>query len=454
MNWIFLTLGLALGLLIGWFIALYRTRASADRALMDLDGRARASQAQADELRKQIESLRAEAAQLQDALRKADSERAAAARVEDAERAILEQKGMLDEARTKLSDAFKSLAADALSRNNQNFIDLARQVFGSLQKEASTDLEHRKAAIEDLVRPLKETLDLYQRESQVMEEKRLREYSAVGEQLRSLAGAQATLQGETAKLVNALRAPQVRGRWGEITLRRCAELAGMANHCDFFEQQSVESENGRLRPDMIVKLPAGREVVVDSKVPLEAYLLALEARTDDEREKAQQSHVEQIKRHVSQLSNKEYWDQFESAPEFVVLFIPNDSFLAAAAERDPALVEHALAKRVVIATPSTFIALLRAVAYGWRQEQVAENAKEISRLGEELHDRMAVLAEHLQHIGDSLGRSVEAYNKAVSSVETRVLPSARRFKTLGAGSKKDIVELEPVEITPRHLEPG
>jgi DNA recombination protein RmuC len=271
----------------------------------------------------------------------------------------------------------------------------------------------------------------------------------VGEQLRQLALAQCLLQTETSKLVNALRSPQVRGRWGEIALRKTAELAGMSANCDFFEQESVSTDTGRLRPDMIVKLPAGREVVVDSKVPFSAFLESLEAHTDEDREAALGRHLGQVKRHISQLASKEYWDQFPAAPEFVVLFIPNDSFLAAAAERDPSLVESALTKKVVIATPTTFIALLRAIAYGWRQEQVAESAQRISVLGQELADRLSTMAEHFSKVGLALSRAVESYNATVTSLENRILPTARKFKSLGIPIKKDIVDLTSIDHMPR-----
>ena len=327
----------------------------------------------------------------------------------------------------------------------------AEEKFRALKDEAAVDLESRRKAVEHLIQPLTETLSAYQKESKELEDKRLREMSAVGEQLRGLMAAQTTLQSETAKLVNALRSPQVRGRWGEITLRKTAELAGMSAHCDFVEQESVTTDEGRLRPDMVVKLPAGREVVVDSKVPLGGFLEALEAKTDEEREVALAKHARQVNQHITKLASKEYWDQFTAAAEFVVLFIPNDSFLAAATEKDPSLVESAMTKKVVIATPTTFIALLRAIAYGWRQELVAESAQRISALGQELSDRMGTLAEHLIKVGGAIGKAVESYNAAVGSFESRILPSARKFRILGAGGKKEIEELEPIDQMPRSL---
>jgi DNA recombination protein RmuC len=372
-------------------------------------------------------------------------------KLEDTQQHLAEQRALLEDAKVTLSDTFRSLASEALAGNNRGFLTLAEEKFKALKEEAAVAFDQRHTSIESLLHPLTESLRMYQKESKELEDKRLRELSAVGEQLRQLASAQSILQTETSKLVNALRSPQVRGRWGEIALRRTAELAGMSANCDFFEQESVSTDTGRLRPDMIVKLPAGRDVVVDSKVPLSAFLESLEAHTDEDREAALGRHLGQVKRHIGQLASKEYWDQFPAAPEFVVLFIPNDSFLAAAAERDPSLVESALTKKVVIATPTTFIALLRAIAYGWRQEQVAENAQRISSLGQELADRMSTMAEHFSKVGQALSRAVESYNATVTSLENRIFPTARKFKSLGINTKKDIVDLTSIEHLPRSL---
>jgi DNA recombination protein RmuC len=292
-------------------------------------------------------------------------------------------------------------------------------------------------------------LEVYQKEARELEEKRLREISGVGRQLSEVAQAQTALQRETSNLVNALRAPQVRGRWGEIALRKTAELAGMTKYCDFTEQESVQTEGGRLRPDMIVHLPAKRDIVVDAKVALNAYLEALEASGPDQRETALLRHAQQVRMHVKRLASKEYWNQFPQAPDFVVLFIPGEAFFAAAAERDPDLLQDALASQVLIATPTTFIGLLLTAAYGWRQEQVAENAQRISELGRQVHERLAILIEHFAGVGKSLEKSVEAYNRAVASLETRVLPAARRFPELDSGSGKPIPGLDPIAQTPR-----
>jgi DNA recombination protein RmuC len=438
-EWSLIALSLIIVAGIGWIVG--NARAKANTA---------AAESRSQELRHQLDSVQSQFDQLREQFRQMESAKIAAeTKFIEAEKNLVAQQALLEEAKNTLSDTFKSLAAEALAGNNAGFLTLAEQKFKALKEEASADLEQRKTSIEGLIQPLNQTLATYQKETKELEDKRLREVSAVGEQLQHLASGQLKLQTETAKLVNALRSPQVRGRWGEIALRKTAELAGMSPHCDFIEQESVDTDSGRLRPDMVVKLPAGREVVVDSKVSLAGYLEALEANTNEEREAALLRHAAQVKQHVNKLASKDYWEQFRSAPEFVVLFIPNDSFLAAAADKDPSLIESALGKQIVIATPTTFIALLRAIAYGWRQEQVTDNAQRISALGQELSDRMGILADHLIKVGGSLGKAVESYNAAVASLESRVLPSARKFKQLGAGSKKEIEEMQVIEQQPR-----
>ncbi len=367
----------------------------------------------------------------------------------DAQQHMDSQRALLHDAKLTLSDTFRSLASEALAGNNKGFLALAEEKFKALKDETALEFQLRHTSLEALVNPLSETLRTYQQESKALEDKRLREFSTVSEQLKQLATVQSTLQSETSKLVNALRSPHVRGRWGEIALRKTAELAGMSAYCDFHEQHSVATEQGRLRPDMIVKLPAGREVIVDSKVPLSGFLESLEASTDESRETALKRHANHVKTHVRQLSSKEYWGQFTATPEFVVLFIPNDSFLAAAAEQDPALIESALSQKVVIATPTTFIALLRAIAYGWRQDQVTESAERISQLGQELAERIGTMVEHFGKVGQTLSRAVQSYNATVMSLENRILPSARKFQQLGVNTRKEIPDLQPVEQNPR-----
>lgn len=428
-------------------------KSRAARAQAEALGRSRAAEARVEELRRQIEALDADLDSLRGELSRADAARSTAeARLEGATKSVAEQRALLDEAKVRFADAFRSLAADALAHNSKGFLVLAEEKFKALSQSAQTDLESRRSAVAELIAPLSAALSEYQKEARGLEEKRLREIGTVGEQLRALAVSQGQLQNETSRLVNALKSPQVRGRWGEIALRKTAELAGMTRYCDFVEQESVDTDQGRLRPDLVVKLPAGREVVVDSKVPLGGFMDALEADSEDGRAQAMQKHAAQMRQHISRLSSKEYWNQFPTAPEFVVMFIPNDSFLAAAAEQDPGLVESALAQNVVIATPTTFIALLRAVAFGWRQEVMTENAQRISALGQELADRMATVSAHLSDLGRAMTRSVEAYNAAVGSFENRLFASARKFRELGVEGKKEISEPALVDYTPRQLD--
>ena len=352
-------------------------------------------------------------------------------------------------AKDQLADTFKALATDALRGNNETFIGQAAQAFKTVKTEAEGDLAQRQQAIEGLIKPLNEALQRYETQIANMERARQSAYGGLDQHLKTLTQTHERLQQETGNLVKALRAPQVRGQWGEITLKRVAELAGMVEHCDFREQETAEGEASRLRPDMIIQLPAGRQIVVDAKAVLAAYLEAVEAQDDGVRLERLRHHAAQVRARMEQLSAKAYWSQFQQAPEFVVLFLPGEQFLGAALEHDRTLIEDGFEKRVVIATPTTLIALLRAVAYGWRQEQLAENAQAISALGKDLFERMAVLAEHLAEVGGALNKGVTAYNKAIGSLEARVLPSARKFKDLGIGSEKDIPKLESLEQAPR-----
>jgi DNA recombination protein RmuC len=352
-------------------------------------------------------------------------------------------------AKDQLADTFKALATDALRGNNETFIGQAAQAFKTVKTEAEGDLAQRQQAIEGLIKPLNEALQRYETQIANMERARQSAYGGLDQHLKTLTQSHERLQQETGNLVKALRAPQVRGQWGEITLKRVAELAGMVEHCDFREQETAEGEASRLRPDMIIQLPAGRQIVVDAKAVLAAYLEAVEAQDDGVRLERLRRHAAQVRARMEQLSAKAYWSQFQQAPEFVVLFLPGEQFLGAALEHDRTLIEDGFEKRVVIATPTTLIALLRAVAYGWRQEQLAENAQAISALGKDLFERMAVLAEHLAEVGAALNKGVTAYNKAIGSLEARVLPSARKFKDLGIGSEKDIPKLEALEQAPR-----
>ena len=447
-----LIVGAVVGGTAGWLWATSRSRAEQAARVRDLENRLAAQEGGGAAIREQLEGSRREIDRLQTDLRTITAQKAdAEARASEIRASLEEQKRLLEEAKTRLTEAFRALAADALKSSNEDFLRLAEERFKTLTQAAAGELEARKTAVETLVQPLRQALEAYQQEARALEEKRLREISGVGRQLGEVALAQTALQRETANLVNALRAPQVRGRWGEIALRKTAELAGMTKYCDFDEQASVQTEGGRLRPDMIVHLPGQRDIVVDAKVALNAYLDSLEASTPELREAALVRHAQQVRMHVKRLASKEYWNQFPQAPDFVVLFIPGEVFLAAAAERDPDLLQDALSNQVLIATPTTFIGLLLTAAYGWRQEQIAENAQRISELGRQVHERLSVLVEHFAGVGRALEKSVEAYNKAVGSLETRVLPSARRFAELDPGSGRPIQGLEPIAQAPRAL---
>jgi DNA recombination protein RmuC len=298
---------------------------------------------------------------------------------------------------------------------------------------------------------VKESLETLDSQIRAIENVRSAAYGSLSEQVRSLAETQTQLRSETANLVKALRAPVVRGRWGEIQLKRVVELAGMIDHCDFYEQGSVTTDDGRLRPDLVVRLPGDKNIVVDAKAPLQAYLEALEAPTDEIRAVKLKEHAAQVRIHTSKLSAKGYWEHLQPTPEFVVLFLPGETFFSAALEQDPALIEMGVSQRVILATPTTLIALLRAVSYGWRQELVAENAQKISELGQELYERIATMVEHLAHLRSSLNTSVTAFNRTVGALQERVLPSVRKFKELGIASKKDLKEFEPIDNVPREL---
>jgi DNA recombination protein RmuC len=437
-EWLLLLAGLVVGGVMGWLLT--RNRA------VELEATAAGLRLQQEKLHAEVEGLRT---RLETELK---ARAAAEASLEATRKNLEEQRQLLDDARQKLSETFKSLSSDVLGSQSESFLKLASETFGKLRAQAEGDLGKRQEAIDGLIQPLKEALLRYETEIKVIEANRQDAYGSLRQHLKQIGETQTQLQHETANLVTALRKPQVRGRWGEITLRRLAELSGMVGRCDFFEQQTVSSQDeGAIRPDMVVHLPGDREIIVDSKVALDAYLDSIEANSEELKQQHLIRHASQVRRHMEQLGSKAYWDRLPKAPEFAVLFLPGDPFLGAAVERDPTLIEDGMAHRVVIATPSTLIALLLAVYHGWRQEDITKNAEEISDLGKQLYKRVHTMWEHLDSLRSAIDKAVDAWNRVVGSLEHQVLPSVRRFRELKATTAEEIPGLEQVEKTTRIL---
>jgi DNA recombination protein RmuC len=430
-------IGLLFGSLLAW-LAL-RSRAAALQARLSLTEKGLAAE-------------KAELARLLEDSRQLVESRARVESALESERKTSNEKiALLAKTGEELQNAFKALAADALKSNNSSFLQIAQETLKRFQSEAKSDLDARQKAVADLVAPVRESLNKVDAQIQQIEVARSEAYGDLRAQVQSLIATQSELRSETGNLVRALRTPNVRGRWGEIQLRRVVEIAGMLPYCDFAEQETIASESGRLRPDLVVKLPGGKRVVVDAKTPLQAFLEAFETSDDEARRTCLANHARQVREHINTLSGKKYWEQFESTPEFVVMFLPGEAFFSAALEQDSGLIEHGVLNKVIPASPTTLIALLKAVAYGWNQEKLARNAQQISELGKELHERLRKLAVHITSVGNSLDRAVEAYNQAVGSLENRVLVSARKFAELGASVTEDIPDLEPIETTARAL---
>jgi DNA recombination protein RmuC len=454
------SLGLAAGTLIGFLWGRQSEKSSSAAQLLEeaRERNACEARAAAAEARERTSANRIEA--VEGELRKANAD---ARRFEveaqrrlselEAERERLtENRLLLDTVKTQFSDAFKALATKALEESNSAFLQLAQSNFATLQEGARGDLDKRQQSIQELIAPVQASLEKVTHQIREIETARVGSYAALLEQVSSLANTQVELRRETGNLVGALRRPNVRGRWGELQLRRVVELAGMLDRVDFQQQVQVDGEDGPLRPDLIVRLPGGRSIVVDAKAPLAAYLESLETTDDAVRLQKLADHARQIRDHIAKLSQKSYWDEFDT-PEFVVLFIPGEAFYSAALEQDANLIEVGIQKKIIIATPTTLIALLRTVAYGWRQEALAEDARHIASLGRDLYDRLQVMASHWTKMGKGLSGALKSYNDAVGSLESRVLPAARRFRDLKVAPDSEVIEpVEPIDVSPRQLQ--
>jgi DNA recombination protein RmuC len=366
-------------------------------------------------------------------------------------RAAQERLASFNKATEDLTEKFKALSRDALKDNNRSFLELAQTALAKFQETAKGDLEYRQKAIDQLVQPLKAALETVDGKIGLLEKERAGAYSELREQIRGLATSQLQLQAETGNLVKALRTPHVRGRWGEIQLRRVVEMAGMLQYCDFAEQETVATEDGRIRPDLIVRLPGNRTIVVDAKVPFDAFYESISTTDEEVRMARLKDHARIVRTHIGSLSRKSYWECVQPTPEFVLLFLPGETFYSAALENDPKLIEDGVGQGVIIATPTTLIALLKAVSYGWRQEQMATNAQEVSKLGKDLYDRLRTFTNYFADIGRGLDRALDSYNRGVGSLEARVLVTARKFKERGAIAGEEIETLEPIDKAARSL---
>jgi len=433
--------GAAGGLVVGYLLA-------ANRA-----GRRSASLEAANaELRSQTATANQQLAELRSRLEQEQTERVKAqTQLAEANARLQQERQLLEEARARLTETFKAAAGDTLQMATASFLELAKQTLEKVLVQAKGQMDTKHEAIQGLVKPLSDALRQLEEHVRGLEKARQEAYAGLIEQVRALAAANQDLQATTGNLVSALRTPRLVGSWGQVALERVVELAGMTEHCDFSREVSVDTGEGRLRPDLVIHLPGGRQIVVDAKASFEAYHEAVSAGSEQDRQRALVRHAAQIRAHVNALAGKAYWSQFEQAPEFVVMFIPGESFFAAAVNTDKALLEEAMTRRVILATPTTLLALLRAVAYGWRQDLAARNAQQIRDLGRQVYERLRLVAEHLADVGRGLERANAAYNNAVGSIESRLLPAARRLKDLGAAGDGELPAIDPVQTTPRQV---
>ncbi|MGA8037932.1 MAG: DNA recombination protein RmuC [Candidatus Acidiferrales bacterium] len=445
-------IALIAGIAAGWLIAQARASRPYETQLRQLDAAKAAAESAASEVRKQHEALRIEVSQARERIGQESNLRAAAeASLAKTEENLREQRALLDGAQARLSDAFRSLAGEALTESTNQFLKLAESRLETLQVDATSQLNNKKIEIDGIVHPLNETLKELKSELNRVESSRQEAYGQLTTQVLALNDANRQLRDETGSLVNSLRQPQIKGKWGELTLRRAVELAGLSPHCDFHEQHRLDTEDGVLRPDLVIHVAGGKHIVVDSKVPLHAFLSVVSAQNEEERLYAMKSHVDLVRKHIKDLASKTYWSQFDQTPELVVLFMPAEAFFSAALEQDRDLMEDAMQQRVILASPTTLIALLKSVAYGWRQDDVSRNAEKISDLGKQLHDRVVKFLEHMDSIRTGLEAANGAYNRAVGALESRVLPSVRRFKELGVQAAEEIEAAEPTETSLRSL---
>lgn len=463
--------GILIGAFIAWLVASARLKGEAVRQaaqlqaehaarMGDLEGAAKGAAAIVGELRQQVQQREQDLQQLRKELEQERHHRVetgtrleeSRTRLEDSYKSLAQQKELVEVMKKEITDTFSVLSSAALKSSSEDFLRLASENLGKILAETKGKLGEHQATLDGTVKPLQEMLKRYEQQLREIEESRHRSFGSLTEQLKSLSTMHEQLQKETTNLVSALSRPKVSGSWGELGLRRVAELAGMTAYCDFYEQESVATEGGRLRPDMIVRLPNGREIVIDAKAPVEAFMAVVSASSEEERKRAVGNYVANVRNHLNALSSKTYWDQFARSPEIVVMYLPGESFFSAAIEHDHKLIEDGSAKRVILATPTTFIALLKAIAYGWQQEQITKSAQEISKLGKDLYERFSIVLEHYSRTGLAIRKAVESYNEGVRSVEARLIPSLRKFKELGVSSPKEIVSSPEIDQSAKSIE--